>query len=210
MSEIPPLKKFDLFLGIDPGLSGACAMLSPSGELIDIFNLPTKEKSGFVRHKIDGAKLYNLIGGQETGQISTIACVEMVGYRNFGNGVLDGFSGSSLAHSLGVIEGVLGAAKIPYVLIEPMKWKTFFGLINKDKKASVALAKEKWPDAVFKRHDHCEAALLADILLVHKDSLEFFRGPDVARVVAPKKKKTGKLDFGPPKKVKEKPLKARK
>jgi hypothetical protein len=65
----------------------------------------------------------------------------------------------------GIIQGVVGALKIPVHFVTPGKWKKHFGL-SSDKEQSRARALQYWPAradlfALKKHHGRAEAALLA-------------------------------------------------
>jgi crossover junction endodeoxyribonuclease RuvC len=59
-----------------------------------------------------------------------------------GNGVASMFS---FGHSAGVIQGVLGAFKIPVIMVTPQTWKKRAGLLGQNKDASRTKAIQMWP-----------------------------------------------------------------
>lgn len=68
---------------------------------------------------------------------------------------------------VGIIHGVAGALGLPLTLVVPTQWKSFHGLLSKDKEAARALAIRKWPE--HDKHldrkkdaDRAEALLIGD------------------------------------------------
>lgn len=74
--------------------------------------------------------------------IETVAYVEQVGSMP-GQGVASMFS---FGHAAGVIQGVLGAFRLPVKMVTPQAWKKRAGLVGKNKDASRTLAIQIWPD----------------------------------------------------------------
>lgn len=161
------------FLGIDPGLSGALAVLDQDGALIAHHDLPTLDKGGYVRRRIDGLRLREILlrflpGGAISSGHRTVAAVEHVGFRK-GDG---GASGASLAHSMGVIEGVLAGLGVQYVLRPPPQiWKGAMGVLRAGKGGACSRAAALWPVLKDARHDVCEAALLARFAWLQRDKM---------------------------------------
>jgi crossover junction endodeoxyribonuclease RuvC len=65
----------------------------------------------------------------------------------------------------GIIHGVIGALQLPMTLVSPVKWKTFFNLIYRDKEAARQRAIQVWPHlesylARKKDSDRAEALLI--------------------------------------------------
>ena len=152
----------DFCLGIDPGLSGALALLDISTRKIHtIWDMPTKEGKVHpegVAMVVDLAKLI--------ASARIVAAVENVNSRprqahafSFGLGV-------------GVIHGCLGSLGVPFSLVAPQQWKSSFGLcrVGDETQASTKtrareIACRLWPEhaADFKRvkdADRAEASLI--------------------------------------------------
>ncbi len=142
-----------VILGVDPGLTGAIAVLDEGGGFVRVFDMPSV--SGVV-----AARLLFLLLGQED---VSAAYVEKVSAMP-GNGVSGMFR---FGRALGAVEGVFGAMAMPMHWVSPGKWKRAYGLIGKDKDASRLLALERWPEAADrlkrkKDHGRAEALLIAD------------------------------------------------
>ncbi len=167
-----------LALGIDPGTSGASALVDTVGQrLLECASLPicSSGSSGRIKTMIDANALARLLDGwaDRHGAIGIAAVERMSVFTPKPNGKPDAeqprVSSSSLlsmGYSAGVAEGVLwclfGDEPAFRVLRPfPRTWKASYGLDSK-KARSVELARRMFralPDRF--RHDLAEAALLA-------------------------------------------------
>jgi crossover junction endodeoxyribonuclease RuvC len=84
--------------GIDPGLSGAIAILTDSGELVDVHEMPCLHDGPAGRRIVNGPLLASIVSASHADQ----AFVEYVGARP-GEGAVGAFA---FGRSRGVIEGV--------------------------------------------------------------------------------------------------------
>jgi len=152
-----------LYIGIDPGLvSGAWAAIDHNGAFVacgDIYNngeriLPRMLKIALqevIRNNCNDAEFV----------------IESVFVRP-GQGMS---STGKFMRACGAIETVVDLLLYPYELVTPQKWKKHHGLIGTEKKASLALARTKWPTAplkLVKHHGRADALLMAEWL---KDEL---------------------------------------
>jgi len=145
-----------LVIGIDPGLSGAIAVLSEIGDVEYLDDLP------IVRDRrlswIDGAALQSLLMDTLAGRPAR-AVVERVGAMP-GQGVVSSFT---FGLALGSVLAVLQARHIPIELVPAAVWKGALGL-GRDKKGSLDKARLLYPRAdldLAKHHGRAEALLLA-------------------------------------------------
>ena len=137
-----------IYIGIDPGQSGAMAVISDSGSAEAI---PFSE-TGYINY----CSIYK-------GNCKAI--VERVNAMP-GQGVTSMFK---FGQNYGWIQGVLQAFDIPYELVSPQKWKKEFG-VTSDKNTSIDVCKRLFPDVNLKRTERCtkdhdglaEALLLAE------------------------------------------------
>lgn len=147
-----------LILGIDPGLTGACAALDRDGHIHLLEDLPTMERgAGRVRREIDPAALSRLL--QPIADDVGLAVVEYVASRP-GQGVASVFS---MGHSLGTITAVIATLKVPMTLVTPATWKRAVGL-GRGKDLARTLAARLHPQVDLSRakdHNAAEALLLA-------------------------------------------------
>lgn len=149
--------------GIDPGVTGAIAVLV-NGRLEAVVDLPAHAvSSGIVKRRLDGAGLAAIVRGWRAryGVDEELAIVERVGSMP-GQGVASVFS---LGHTAGVIEGALLTLGVRLEYAVPGVWKRAMGL-SSEKSASQAVASRMFPTqagtwACVKDHNRAEAALLA-------------------------------------------------
>lgn len=147
-----------LFLGVDPGLTGAIAAVDAQGRVHLLEDLPTVTRgNGKVKRELDPAGLTHLL--RPIASEIRLAVVEQVGSMP-GQGVASVFS---LGHTAGVIVGVIGALGIPLQLVAPATWKKHHGL-GRDKSMSRTVASRLYPEISLHRvkdHNLAEALLLA-------------------------------------------------
>lgn len=144
----------DLILGVDPGKTGALAVLHPQLGLLDVHDMP--EATG---HPL-GALVADMVRDYEPDRFG-LAVVEKV-HAMPRQGVSSVWT---FAEGHGAVLGALGALGVPVRLVPPSTWKKALGL-SSDKNASRQRAIETWPEHVrtFARvrdDGRAEAALLA-------------------------------------------------
>lgn len=154
-------------IGIDPGLTGAIAVLNDKGELLLVADIPVCPIPGNKQGKswVDGKGLYELLSPfAKRGH----AWIEMVGASaRRGPGRQGTVSAASLGDSRGAIRGCLEAMGVPVDWVRPEVWKkrmALTGLGDDAKHASRMLASRYWGQDMFMRvkdHDRAEAALIA-------------------------------------------------
>jgi crossover junction endodeoxyribonuclease RuvC len=150
-----------IHLGIDPGVSGALAVLHPSGD-IELFDVPTRKASrGSTYLAGTMADLLRPFVGSCC--VLEEARPPMVA-RGVGSGNIS--SAFKIGYGYGLWEMALAALKISYEIVPASLWKKEFRLIGQDKPASRARACELWPELrgglMVKRPDFSEALLLAE------------------------------------------------
>lgn len=115
-------------IGIDPGKTGAIAVMDDDGILcLEPFN---------VDKYVDVLSYV----GRSTSAKDIKVCLEKVGAMP-GQGVVSMFN---FGHNFGVIEGILSALRIPYQLVPPQTWKKEFSLTG-DKAKSIEVCKKLFP-----------------------------------------------------------------
>lgn len=115
-----------VYVGIDPGKSGAMAILYPNGSIETIpFNM---------------VNYVDAIRGLTDYPVK--CCLEKVGAMP-GQGVVSMFN---FGHNLGFIEGVLQSNSIPYQLVPPQTWKKEFSL-SSEKAKSIEVCQKLFPKA---------------------------------------------------------------
>jgi crossover junction endodeoxyribonuclease RuvC len=154
----------NLILGIDPGITGALAWYDiETGKLENVVDMPTLS----VKHRTKKNKkvldVYSLGLLIDSRAMKTEACaLEKVSAAPH-QGVSSTFNFGYVA---GQTNGLVAGANIPIIMVYPTVWKTYFGLTGRDKKQSLELANEFFPNKhkwfkKVKDHNRAEAALIA-------------------------------------------------
>lgn len=126
------------FIGIDPGIAGAIAVLDLEGKLVAHYKFPVLI---FAKKKqINIAELHAwLISNKFFAPLATVERVHAMPKQ----GVTSSFT---FGMGFGVLQGLLVALEIPYCLVEPKRWKgDIMADSAKDKDASVAIALRLFP-----------------------------------------------------------------
>jgi crossover junction endodeoxyribonuclease RuvC len=148
------------YIGIDPGVSGAIAVLDFDGN-VDLYDMPVMEYSVGKRKKrrIDMVLTRNLF--RNMANSGHEAFIEEV-HAMPGQGVTSMFN---MGYGLGALHAILNCLYIRTTRVRPQEWKKEFGLIKKDKGDSIRVAQELFPHAditLKKHHGRAEALLLAE------------------------------------------------
>jgi crossover junction endodeoxyribonuclease RuvC len=147
----------NLFIGIDPGLHGAVAILDQSGETALVADLPIIRDLSLAW--VDGSAFQSLILGALEG-LTARATVERVSSMP-GQGIASSFQ---FGVGFGSVLSVLQALHISLSFVTPAVWKRSHGL-SKDKHASLHKARLMFPAAELHlaKHDgRAEALLIAE------------------------------------------------
>ena len=147
-------------MGIDPGVSGALALVS-GARVIEVWDVPTMAKTTGKGLQINSAALGDLMVVGDP----NIVVIERVGAMPK-QGVTSMFN---FGYSAGILDGVTGALAFTVRFVHPNAWKKHFGLTGKDKDAARTLAIQRHPEAAarltLKKHvGRADAILLADYL----------------------------------------------
>ena len=118
-------------IGIDPGKDGGIAVLKRTGEIVAIVKMPLDSASQVETSKIN---LYS-----ETNEsfcfLEKAFCMPKQGAT----------STFTCGLNYGKLLATIEFYKVPYEVISAQKWKKYFGLLKKDKRASVAIACKLFP-----------------------------------------------------------------
>jgi len=153
------------YLGIDPGISGAIAVLDENEDIVQIFDMPTlevitgKSKKQRVNPQSIVSELKLFKDQRIEGLIEQVNAMPNQGVTSM----------FSFGRSLGILEGVLAGLDIPYNLVTPTVWKKRMN-VNSSKDGARELAMRTWSNKseLFKRKKddgRAEAALLALYLI---------------------------------------------
>ena len=127
-------------IGIDPGLSGAIAIMK-NNKVIDIFEMPVMAEGKKNKRQLNSAQLVKLIKENIEANEEVSVVVEQVNAMP-GQGVTSMFN---FGQTFGAIKGVCAALGLPIFFVRPLKWKKHFELINSSKDSSRTKAIEMYP-----------------------------------------------------------------
>ena len=127
-------------IGIDPGLSGAIAVMNDK-KLINMYDMPVMAEGKKNKRQLNSSQLVNIIKENINENEETIVVVEQVNAMP-GQGVTSMFN---FGQTFGAIKGVCAALKLPIFFVRPSKWKKHFELINSSKDASRTKVIEMYP-----------------------------------------------------------------
>ena len=129
-----------IIIGIDPGLSGALAILKDS-KVLKIFDMPVMSEGKKNKKQLNSAQLVSILKENMTEIDNTAVVVEQVNAMP-GQGVTSMFN---FGQTFGAIKGVCAALGLPIFFVRPSKWKKHFELINSSKDSSRTKAIEMYP-----------------------------------------------------------------
>jgi crossover junction endodeoxyribonuclease RuvC len=151
-------------IGVDPGLTGAIALVDSYGVLVAVHDMPTLNGNVQVEllHELDFWFPFYEFN----------ACVIEDVHSMPKQGVASSFK---FGRSKGVIEGFFAGVDIPLRYVTPAKWKTDMKL-KRNKTAARSMACAQWPTmadkfARVKDDGRAEAALIALWWLHHGDPM---------------------------------------
>jgi len=148
-------------LGIDPGISGAWAIINvnpntrPVG--VEVQDLPTVPR-GAKGNKLSGTVLHQTLAAK----VWDIAVIEHAQAMP-GQGVVSLFE---YGRTFGMLEGIINSFYLPLHYVKPRLWKKAAGLIGLDKDMARAKALDMFPEMIAhlrrkKDHNRAEAMLIA-------------------------------------------------
>lgn len=154
------MSPYTYYIGIDPGLTGAVAVLTASGELKAALPMPVCQRTANTK-MVDGAalriQLLNILHGEPA-----LVLIELTQAMNNDGGV----AGFRFGHATAMAEGVCHGLGIDVTALSPQSWKASYHLIGRDKTAATELARSLYPMATLKATDRGSSSGLADALLL--------------------------------------------
>ena len=160
-----------IFIGVDPGLTGALAFIDSATGAAAIEDIPTVALTGkgLVQRRIDGQALAQVVRRHmPADETCTVVCEAV--HAMGGNSMQ---TMGSLLRSLGAIEAVFDVLRHPAAMVTPQTWQRLYGLAGKKAKRepgtvpeAIRIARELYPDAAqllqrVKDHNRAEALLIA-------------------------------------------------
>ena len=127
-------------IGIDPGLSGAIAVLE-NNKVLNIFDIPVMSEGKKNKRQLNSALLVNFLKDNIKDNEEVAIVVEQVNAMP-GQGVTSMFN---FGQTFGAIKGISATLKLPIFFVRPSKWKKHFELINSSKDASRTKVIEMYP-----------------------------------------------------------------
>lgn len=150
-------------IGVDPGLSGAVAVLSPISGCIAIHDMPiAKVKKG--KNEIMAGPLAEIIREYDAGEVWLESVHAMPA-----QGVSSSFS---FGDSFGVVKGIAAGLSIPLRLVTPQAWKKHHGILRSDKDVARTVASQLYPKVELHRKKDIGRA---DALLIARYGLDQLR-----------------------------------
>ena len=137
--------------GIDPGLSGALAILDAK-KIYEVIDLPTMSDGKKNKKQLNSAHLAKYIQSNILDLNKSAVVVEQVNAMP-GQGVTSMFN---FGQTFGAIKGISASLNLPIYFVRPSKWKKHFDLLNSSKDASRTKAIEMYPtfaDQLSKKKD---------------------------------------------------------
>ncbi len=127
-------------IGIDPGLSGAIAILEDK-KVLKLLDMPVMAEGKKNKRQLNSAQLVTIINENIKANEEVAVVVEQVNAMP-GQGVTSMFN---FGQTFGAIKGVCAALNLPIFFVRPSKWKKYFELINSSKDSSRTKAIEMYP-----------------------------------------------------------------
>ena len=127
-------------IGIDPGLSGAIAILDDK-KVLGLFDMPVMADGKKNKRQLNSAHLSQYISSNIVDMNKSVVVVEQVNAMP-GQGVTSMFN---FGQTFGAIKGISATLKLPIFFVRPSKWKKHFELINSSKDASRTKVIEMYP-----------------------------------------------------------------
>ena len=127
-------------VGIDPGLSGAIAVLEEK-KVLALFDMPVMSEGKKNKNQLNSAQLVNILKENTKNDDDIAVVVEQVNAMP-GQGVTSMFN---FGQTFGAIKGICAALDFPIFFVRPSKWKKHFELINSSKDSSRTKAIEMYP-----------------------------------------------------------------
>src|SRR5262249_18666133 len=156
--RIPNSERVAMIIGIDPGLSGALALLEVANgdtTLIDVMDVPVVGSGAKQSVDVIALQEWLLRHGPRHTFLERAQAMPKQGAS----------SGFKYGRTVGALEAVLTVSAIAITMVEPSKWKRHFHLQGADKEGARGLAIRLYPGAHHfftrkKDHNRGEAVLI--------------------------------------------------
>jgi len=152
-------------IGIDPGLTGAIAVLDENDLYLELHDIPTEKRkvAKKMRNHIEICQLLDIFRDLKCRYRDAVWIIERL-HASSVNGVTGNFTSG---HNFGLICGCLAGLDIlDLQLVTPMKWKSHYKLLKQPKDAGRLMAQIRWTNAPLDRkkdHDRADALFIASM-----------------------------------------------
>lgn len=154
-----------IFVGIDPGLTGAIALIDEDSRPIAVIDVCTRRrptKTTVMQREVDTRQTADQLTDRLVNYVEHrwLGAIEMP-FSVPGGNVM---GMTSLFQTYGSLLAMLEMAEVETTQIKPAEWKKGFGL-TKSKNLSTEIAQQMWPTAGITRkkdHNRAEALLIAE------------------------------------------------
>lgn len=154
-----------IYVGIDPGLTGAIAAIDANGFLVELHDTPILkiEVNKKKKNEYQISRMVEILRDLSKKDLSMVSLEKVHSMPK--QGVVSSFS---FGRGFGLWEGILSSLDMSYDLIQPQKWKKdmLYGM-PKGKDSSRLRAQQLFPRAELhlKKHEgRAEALLMAEFL----------------------------------------------
>lgn len=161
-----PKSKYKYFAGIDPGITGAVAVITMDGKTALIEDCPTIRAKGY-RKITDTRRLAKMMREIKNKYKKLyIVIEEPIAMPNNGR-KMGAVSMLSFGRNVGIWEGIVSSLGIDYITVHPSIWKkAIFNGKQTDKNGAIRLSRKLFPEArkyltLKSRHGRAEALLLS-------------------------------------------------
>jgi crossover junction endodeoxyribonuclease RuvC len=127
-------------IGIDPGISGALALLTDKNEVVDVQDMPVMALND-KKQQVNAVGVALILERWQGSETPLVAYIEKVSARP-GQGVTAMFN---FGMGYGIVQGVLACKRIPFYLVTPQLWKKRAGLIHSEKDKARTVAQQIFP-----------------------------------------------------------------
>lgn len=137
-----------IIIAIDPGLSGAAAIMGlMSREFLDIVDLRTVADG--ENRQIDAAHLAGLLERYEPDHavIENVQPMPSIPGKDGQRRAMGAASAFRFGLSCGIIRGVIRAYEIPVTMVHPQSWQRHFELSGADKRPHLQAIRRLYPSA---------------------------------------------------------------
>jgi crossover junction endodeoxyribonuclease RuvC len=157
------------FLGIDPGITGAIAMLDGDTNEVELFDTPlvTIKAGKSLKNEMNAAQVALMMQSITAGKEAMVTIEKVQAMPGGGERTMGATSAFNFGKGFGIWLGIIAALQLPFEQVHPMTWKSaVLRGMPKEKDASRVRAMELFPKAAKhlsrkKDHGRADALLLA-------------------------------------------------